>query len=77
MTFWDLCRQVLPSSSTEAQLSSDVPHSPSTPLDSGSGSSPLREELQTVPVFPHSPGEETKPTPSIAASREACAVPQR
>ncbi|XP_035486919.2 zinc finger CCCH domain-containing protein 11A isoform X1 [Scophthalmus maximus] len=72
------CRdgQVLPSSSTEAQLSSDVPHSPSTPLDSGSGSSPLREELQTVPVFPHSPGEETKPTPSIAASREACAVPQ-
>ncbi|XP_030275307.1 zinc finger CCCH domain-containing protein 11A isoform X4 [Sparus aurata] len=67
------CRdtQVFPSSSAEAQLSSAVPCSPSTLLDSGSSSSPLREELQTVPVFKHGLNQETKPT-----VREACTVPQ-
>ncbi|KAM8756368.1 zinc finger CCCH domain-containing protein 11A isoform 1-T2 [Acanthopagrus schlegelii] len=72
------CRdtQVFPSSSAEAQLSSAVPCSPSTLLDSGSSSSPLREELQTVPVFKHGLNQETKPTVSVAAARDACAVPQ-
>ncbi|XP_073323747.1 zinc finger CCCH domain-containing protein 11A isoform X2 [Pagrus major] len=72
------CRdtQVFPSSSAEAQLSSAVPCSPSTLLDSGSSSSPLREELQTVPVFKQSLNQETKPTVSVAAAREACTVPQ-
>lgn len=69
-------RPVFPSSSTEAQLSSAVPHSPSTLLGSGSSSSPLREELQTVPVFKQSPSQETKPAGSAAAAREACTVPQ-
>ncbi|KAG8007325.1 Zinc finger CCCH domain-containing protein 11A [Nibea albiflora] len=68
-------RQVFPSSSAEAQLSSAVPRSPSTLLDSGSSSSPLREDLQTVPVFKQSLNQETKPV-SIAAAREACTVPQ-
>ncbi|XP_044068730.1 zinc finger CCCH domain-containing protein 11A isoform X2 [Siniperca chuatsi] len=67
-------RQVFPSSSAEAQLSAAVPHSPSTLLDSGCSSSPLREELQTVPVFKQS--QETKPTVSVTAAREACTVPQ-
>ncbi|XP_035518097.1 zinc finger CCCH domain-containing protein 11A [Morone saxatilis] len=69
-------RQVFPSSSAEAQLSSTVPCSPSTLLDLGSSSSPLREDLQTVPVFKQSLGHETKPTVSVAAAREACTVPQ-
>ncbi|KAM7423396.1 hypothetical protein PAMA_011112 [Pampus argenteus] len=68
-------RQVFPSSSSEAQLSSAVPHSPSTLLESGSSSSPLREELQTVPVFKRSPSQETKPA-AAAAARDACTVPQ-
>ncbi|XP_070694876.1 zinc finger CCCH domain-containing protein 11A isoform X2 [Pempheris klunzingeri] len=67
-------RQVFPSSSTEAQLNSAVPHSPSTLLDSSS--SPLREELQTVPVFKQSLSQETKLTVSVTAAREACTVPQ-
>ncbi|XP_040015266.1 zinc finger CCCH domain-containing protein 11A isoform X2 [Xiphias gladius] len=73
-----VCRdgQVFPSSSAEAQLSSAVPCSPSTLMDSSSSSSPLREELQTVPVFKQSLSQETKPTISVATSREACAVPQ-
>ncbi|KAG7495218.1 zinc finger CCCH domain-containing 11A isoform X1 [Solea senegalensis] len=66
--------QVFPSSSAEAQLSSTVPRSPSTLLDSTS--SPLREELQTVPVFSQSPSQETKSTVSASSSGEACAVPQ-
>ncbi|XP_070759046.1 zinc finger CCCH domain-containing protein 11A isoform X2 [Enoplosus armatus] len=69
-------RQVFPTSSAEAQLSAAVPRSPSTLMDSGSSSSPLREELQTVPVFKQSLSQETKPTVSIAAAREACTVPQ-
>ncbi|XP_040889119.1 zinc finger CCCH domain-containing protein 11A isoform X2 [Toxotes jaculatrix] len=73
-----VCRdgQVFPSSSAEGQLSSTVPCSPSTLLDSGSSPSPLREELQTVPIFKQSASQETKTTLSVATSREACAVPQ-
>ncbi|XP_071349624.1 zinc finger CCCH domain-containing protein 11A isoform X2 [Trachinotus anak] len=73
-----VCRdgQVFPSSSAEAQLSSAVPHSPSSLLDSGTSSSPLREELQTVPVFKQSLSQEPKPSVSVTTSREACAVPQ-
>ncbi|KAE8297881.1 Zinc finger CCCH domain-containing protein 11A [Larimichthys crocea] len=67
--------KVFPSSSAEAQLSSAVPRSPSTLLDLGSSSSPLREDLQTVPVFKQSLNQETKPV-SVAAAREACTVPQ-
>lgn len=72
------CRdtQVFPSSSAETHLSSTVPCSSSTLLNSGSSSSPLREELQTVPVFKQSLSQETKPTVSVAAAREACTVPQ-
>ncbi|XP_042354597.1 zinc finger CCCH domain-containing protein 11A isoform X2 [Plectropomus leopardus] len=69
-------RQEFPSSSAEAQLSSAVPQSPSTLLDSGSSSSPLREELQTVPVFKQSLSQESKQTVCVAAAREACTVPQ-
>ncbi|XP_041836016.1 zinc finger CCCH domain-containing protein 11A isoform X2 [Melanotaenia boesemani] len=69
-------RQVVSSLNAEAQLTSAVPRSPSTLLDSGSSSSPPREELQTVPVFKQSPGQEAKPAVSIASVREACAVPQ-
>lgn len=70
-------RQVFPSSSAEAQLSSAVPHSPSIMLEFSSSSSPLREELQTVPVFKRSPSQETKLASSAAvAAREACTVPQ-
>lgn len=68
--------QVFPSSSIEAQLSSAVPHSPSTLLETGSSSSPLREDLQTVPVFKQSPSQETRPA-STAAATETCTVPQR
>ncbi|XP_038552382.1 zinc finger CCCH domain-containing protein 11A isoform X2 [Micropterus salmoides] len=67
-------QEVFPSSSADAQLSAAVPHSPTTLLDSCS--SPLREELQTVPVFKQSLSQETKPTVSVAAAREACTVPQ-
>ncbi|XP_059185087.1 zinc finger CCCH domain-containing protein 11A isoform X2 [Centropristis striata] len=66
-------RQESASSNAESQLSSAVPRSPSTMLDSGSGSSPLREELQTVPVFN---SQETKLGVNVAAAREACTVPQ-
>lgn len=69
-------REVFPSSSGEAQLSSAVPCSPSTLLDSVTSSSPLREELQTVPVFKQSLSQETKMTVSVSAAREACTVPQ-
>ncbi|XP_063768111.1 zinc finger CCCH domain-containing protein 11A isoform X2 [Eleginops maclovinus] len=62
-------RHEFPPSNTEAQLSAAVPRSPSTLLDSGSGSSPLTEELQTVPVFTQS-----QETPQSA--RDACTVPQ-
>ncbi|XP_028261435.1 zinc finger CCCH domain-containing protein 11A isoform X2 [Parambassis ranga] len=69
-------RQAFPSFSAEAQLSSAVPHSPSTSLDCGSSSSPLREDLQTVSVFKKSPGKESQPAANAAATREACTVPQ-
>ncbi|XP_029907614.1 zinc finger CCCH domain-containing protein 11A isoform X2 [Myripristis murdjan] len=71
-----VCKQgkMFPSSSAEAQLSPAVPSSPGAVLGAGSSSSPLTEELQTVPVF-QSPVQ-TKPTISPAAAREACAVPQ-
>ncbi|XP_008294282.1 zinc finger CCCH domain-containing protein 11A isoform X2 [Stegastes partitus] len=69
-------RQVLPSFSAEAQLSSSVPRSPTSLPDAGSSSSSPREELQSVPVFRQSPGQETKPAVNLAAAREACAVPQ-
>ncbi|XP_069543934.1 zinc finger CCCH domain-containing protein 11A isoform X1 [Brachyistius frenatus] len=66
-------RQLLP----DAQLSSAVPRSPSTLLDSGSSCSPPREDLQTVPVFKQGPGHDTKlPVSAAAASREASTVPQ-
>nr|XP_046237462.1 zinc finger CCCH domain-containing protein 11A isoform X2 [Scatophagus argus] len=68
-------RQVFPSSSAEAPLSSTVPCSPSTLLDCSS-SSPVREELQTVPVSKQSLSQDAKPTISVAAAREACTVPQ-
>ncbi|KAM7402788.1 hypothetical protein PAMP_017999 [Pampus punctatissimus] len=68
-------RQVFLTSSAEAQLSSAVPHSPSTLLESGSSSSSLGEELQTVPVFKQSPSQETKPA-AAAAARDTCTVPQ-
>ncbi|XP_029006700.1 zinc finger CCCH domain-containing protein 11A [Betta splendens] len=64
--------QVFPSFTADAQLSSAVPHTPSTLLDSGSNSSPLKEELQTVPVFKQSPSHEAKQAVSVAA----CTVPQ-
>ncbi|XP_074505095.1 zinc finger CCCH domain-containing protein 11A isoform X1 [Sebastes fasciatus] len=74
------CRDIqeIPSSKAEAQLSAAVPRSPSTLLDSGSGSgsSPLRDDLQTVPVFKQSLSQDTKQTVSVAAAREACPVPQ-
>lgn len=69
-------REVSPPSSAEAQLSSAVPCSPSTLLDSVSSSSPLREELQTVPVFKQSLSQETKMAVSVSAAREGCTVPQ-
>ncbi|RVE72883.1 hypothetical protein OJAV_G00043380 [Oryzias javanicus] len=56
--------QVLPS--PEAQLNSAVPRSP-TPLQE---SSPGEEELQTVPVFKQSGGQEAG-----AAIKEPCSVP--
>ncbi|XP_035007465.2 zinc finger CCCH domain-containing protein 11A isoform X2 [Hippoglossus stenolepis] len=63
--------QVLPSSSAA------VPPSPSTLLDClDCSSSPLREELQTVPVFNESLSQETKPIFSINTSRETGALPQ-
>ncbi|KAG7229509.1 hypothetical protein INR49_031933 [Caranx melampygus] len=73
-----VCRdgQAFPSSSAEAQLSSAVPHSPSSLLDSGTSSSPVREELQTVPVFKQSLSQDPSPSITVATSREACAVPQ-
>lgn len=69
-------REVSLPSSAEAQLSSAVPCSPSTLLDSVSSSSPLREELQTVPVFKQSLSQEAKGTVSASAAREVCTVPQ-
>lgn len=69
-------REVSLPSSAEAQLSSAVPCSPSTLLDSVSSSSPLREELQTVPVFKQSLSQETKMSVSVSAAREVCTVPQ-
>ncbi|XP_060925899.1 zinc finger CCCH domain-containing protein 11A isoform X2 [Limanda limanda] len=63
--------QVLPSSSAAA------PPSPSTLLDClDCSSSPLREELQTVPVFNESLSQETKPTFSINTSRDTGELPQ-
>lgn len=76
LTFSDLFHwQALTSSTAEAQLSSAVPFTPGSSLDSSS--SPLREELQTVPVFKQNPSQETKLTISVAAPTEACTVPQR
>lgn len=69
-------RQEIPSSNAEAQLSSAAPRSPSTLLDSGSGCSPLREDLQTVPVFKQSLNQDPKQTSNVAAASEACTVPQ-
>ncbi|XP_062268287.1 zinc finger CCCH domain-containing protein 11A isoform X2 [Platichthys flesus] len=63
--------QVLPSSSAA------VPPSPSTLLDClDCSSSPLREELLTVPVFNESLSQETKSTFSINTSRETGELPQ-
>uniref|UniRef100_A0A665T9S4 Zinc finger CCCH-type containing 11A n=2 Tax=Echeneis naucrates TaxID=173247 RepID=A0A665T9S4_ECHNA len=69
-------RQVFPSSSTEAQLSSAVPNNPSTLQDSSTSSSPLREEFQTVPVFKQSLSQEPSRFTSVTSSGEACTVPQ-
>uniref|UniRef100_UPI0037E8B1F2 zinc finger CCCH domain-containing protein 11A isoform X2 n=1 Tax=Semicossyphus pulcher TaxID=241346 RepID=UPI0037E8B1F2 len=69
-------KQVFPSSSADALLTSTVPSSPSILLDSGCSSSPLREELQTVPIFKQSLNQETKSTVSVPAARDACTVPQ-
>ncbi|KAM3621635.1 uncharacterized protein V6R79_013884 [Siganus canaliculatus] len=69
-------RLVAPSSSADGQQSSIVPCSPNTLLDSGTNSSPLPEDLQTVPIFKQSLSQETKPTVTVAAAREASAVPQ-
>ncbi|XP_068450240.1 zinc finger CCCH domain-containing protein 11A [Clinocottus analis] len=69
-------RQEFPSTDAEAQLSSAVPRSPNTLLDSGSGSSPQREDLQTVPVFKQSLSQDPKQTSNVAAASEACTVPQ-
>ncbi|XP_060897568.1 zinc finger CCCH domain-containing protein 11A [Labrus mixtus] len=67
-------KQVSPSSSADALLSSAVPSCPSNLLDSVCSSSPLTEDLQTVPVFSQSLGQESKS--SVPAAREACTVPQ-
>lgn len=64
------------SSSADTQLISAVPCSPAALLDSASNSSPMREELQTVPVFTQSPTQEPKPTAGVTAAVEACTVPQ-
>ncbi|XP_068568728.1 zinc finger CCCH domain-containing protein 11A isoform X2 [Cebidichthys violaceus] len=69
-------RREFPSSNAEAQLSSTVPRSPGTLLDSGSGSSPLREDLQTVPVFKQSLSQDSKQSVIVSAACEACTVPQ-
>uniref|UniRef100_A0A1A7XMM7 Chromosome 12 open reading frame 50 n=2 Tax=Iconisemion striatum TaxID=60296 RepID=A0A1A7XMM7_9TELE len=60
--------QGLPSSNGEAQLVGAVPRGPTNLLDSGFDSSPLREELQTVPVFME---QETQP-----AVRDICSLAQ-
>ncbi|XP_029990793.1 zinc finger CCCH domain-containing protein 11A isoform X2 [Sphaeramia orbicularis] len=62
------------SSGADTQLISAVPCSPAALLDSSS--SPMREELQTVPVFTQSPTQEPKPTAGVTAAVEACTVPQ-
>lgn len=67
---------VFPSISVDAQLSSAVPCSLITQLGSGSSSSPSSEELQTVPVFKQSLGQEGNPAISGAAARESWMVPQ-
>lgn len=69
-------RPVFLSSGADSQLISAVPCSPATLLDSASNSSPMREELQTVPVFTQSPTQEPKPTAGVTAAVEACTVPQ-
>nr|XP_020504056.1 zinc finger CCCH domain-containing protein 11A-like isoform X2 [Labrus bergylta] len=66
-------KQVSPSSSADALLSSAVPSCPSNLLDSVCSSSPLTEDLQTVPVFSQSLGQETKSSVPAASS---CTVPQ-
>ncbi|KAM7006216.1 zinc finger CCCH domain-containing protein 11A [Tautogolabrus adspersus] len=71
--------QVSPSSSADALLSSAVPSCPSNLLDSTCSSSPLTEDLQTVPVFSQSLSKETKSSVSalsVPSAREACTVPQ-
>ncbi|XP_030584792.1 zinc finger CCCH domain-containing protein 11A isoform X2 [Archocentrus centrarchus] len=67
---------VFPSISVDGQLSSAVPCSLITQLGSGSSSSPSSEELQTVPVFKQSLGQESNPAISGAAARESWMVPQ-
>nr|XP_040059087.1 zinc finger CCCH domain-containing protein 11A isoform X3 [Gasterosteus aculeatus aculeatus] len=66
-------RAEFPSASAEAQLSAAVPRSPSTPVDSGSGCSPPREDLQTVPVFKRSRSQDAV---VAASASEASTVPQ-
>lgn len=68
-----LCQE-FPSASAESQLSAAVPRSPSTPVDSGSGCSPPREDLQTVPVFKRSRSQDAV---VAASASEASTVPQR
>lgn len=64
---------MLLSPSSEAQLTSAVPSS--TVLETGSGSSPVREELQTVPVFRQN--QELPAAVSVPAATEACVGLQR
>lgn len=66
------------SHSEEVQLNPAEPRSPAALLGSGSSTSRLKEDLQTVPVFQQSPGQtlSTTNTADAAASREASSVLQ-
>ncbi|XP_013122462.1 zinc finger CCCH domain-containing protein 11A [Oreochromis niloticus] len=69
-------RHTLPSTGVDTPRSSAAPHSHFTQLESGSSSSPTGEELQTVPVFKQSLGQEHSLLISGATTRESCTVPQ-
>ncbi|KAM8913971.1 zinc finger CCCH domain-containing protein 11A isoform 3-T6 [Spinachia spinachia] len=66
-----------PPAIAQAQLTAAVPQSLSTLMDSGSSCSPLREDLQTVPVFKQSQSQDTKQNAIVTATAsKACTVPE-